>query len=227
MLKKTSDGFLFLSIALSAKTIYSVTLKSIFILKPFLGFTTKLVLMFWIIVSASTRVMAIVFFFVPSFGLFSILGHWKMEQIHHLRIVKNNTIYLNNTKPFNLTDLNKYNYTSDSGPHYSVYTYFSLQEYFIGFWLLFFLHTCLNALAKILCCEDFRNNWNSSLLFKFIHCVENTNIPTVWMDWEEKKGSIEDHKRRHGQVLKEMVVIMIIRTIFNAVLLTPIIYTGA
>ena len=56
--------------------------------------------------------------------------------------------------------------------------------------------------------------------------MENTNIPTVWMDWEEKKGSIEDHIRRHGQVMKEMVVIMVIRTIFNAVMMSPVIYTG-
>ena len=127
MFKQTSDGFLALSIALSVKSIYFVTLKCISNLKPFLGFTTKLVLMSWIIVSASTRVMAIVFFFVPSFGLFSILGHWRMEQIPYSKelnerfdaVNNKNFVYLYNTKPFTWTDLNRYNYTSDSGPHYS------------------------------------------------------------------------------------------------------------
>ena len=56
--------------------------------------------------------------------------------------------------------------------------------------------------------------------------MENTNIPTAWMDWEEKDGSIDDHKKRYGQVITEMVVIMIIRIIFHAVMLAPIVYTG-
>ena len=144
MFQQTNDGVLALSIALSVMTLYSVTLKCISTLKPFLPITTKLVLMSWVIFSASARVMAIVLFFVPSFGLFSILGHWKMEQIPYARslneriVAYNNTVYLYNTKPFNWTDLNRYNYTSDSGPHYNVYTYFSLQEYFFFFWILLF-----------------------------------------------------------------------------------------
>ena len=211
MFKQTSGVFLALSIALSVKSMYFVTLKCISILKPFLGFTTKLVLMLWIIFSVSPRLMAMVLYFTPALGLFSILGHWKLEQVPY-----------SDSLNFN----NRYNYTARTAPHYKVYTYFSLSEYFYGFLILLVLHICLNALAKTLCSEDFRRNLNSSLLFKLIHCVENTNIPTVWMDWEEKKGSIEDHKRRHGQVMKEMVVIMVIRTIFNAVMMSPVIYTG-
>ena len=232
MFKQTDEVFLALSIALSVKTIYLVTLKSISTLKPFLGFTSKLVLMLWIIFSVSARVMAIVLFFTPSFGLFSILGHWKLEQTPYSETLNerfeatNNTVFLYNTKPFTWTDLNRYNYTSNTPPHYNVYTYFSLKEYFLGFWILFFMHIFMNALAKTLCSEDFRKNWNSYLLFTFIHCVENTNIPTVWMDWEEKKGSVEDHKQRHAQVMQEMMIIMIIRTIFNAIMMAPIIYTG-
>ena len=227
MFKQTSGVFLALSIALSVKSMYFVTLKCISILKPFLEFTTKLVLMLWIIFSVSARVMAMVLYFTPPLGLFSILGHWKLEQVPYSDSLNFNTpVYLFNTKPFPWRDINRYNYTARTAPHYKVYTYFSLSEYFYGFLILLVLHICLNALAKTLCSEDFRRNLNSSLLFKLIHCVENTNIPTVWMDWEEKKGSIEDHIRRHGQVMKEMVVIMVIRTIFNAVMMSPVIYTG-
>ena len=176
-------------------------------------------------------IMVIVLFFTPSIGFFSILGHWKMEQIPYSkrlneRFEANNTVYLYNTKPFNWTDLNRYNYTSNTAPEYTMYTGFTLQEYFLGFWVIVFVHTILNGLVKLACSEDFRTNWTTSLLFKLIHCVENTNVPTVWMDWEEKEGSIEDHKRRHGQVVTEMVVIMIIRTIFHVVMLAPIVYTG-
>ena len=187
MFKKTSDALLALSIALSVKTICFVTLKSVTILKTFLPFKTKFFLMLWIIVSSSARVMSIVFFFIPSFGLLSILGHWKLEQTPYseeikARFEKNNTVYLYNSKPVAWTDLCRYNYTSDSGPDYTVYTYYTLQEYLCGFWILLFLHVLLNAMAKILCSEDFRTNGTSSLLYKLVHCVENTNVPTLWVD---------------------------------------------
>ena len=232
MFQKTSDAFLALSIGLSVKTIYFVKLKTISIVKPFLPFTTKMILLSWIMVSASLRVMAIVLFFTPSFGIFSILGHWKLEQIPYSDKVNeriqanNNTIYLCNTKPFNWKKLDRYNYTSFSGPDYTVYTQYALHEYFFSFWILLFLHTFINLLVKIAFSEDFRRYWTSSTLEMFIHCFENTNIPTVWMDWEEMDGSIEDHKKRHGQVVREMVVIMIIRNLNHAMMLAPIVLTG-
>ena len=231
MFKKTCDALLALSIMLSIKSIYFVSLKVITILKTFLPFTTKFFLMLWIMVSSSARVMSLVFFFIPSFGLLSILGHWKLEQTPYsekikVQFEKNNTVYLYNSEPVNWTDLCRYNYTSDSGPDYTVYTYFSLQQYFCGFWILWVLHVFLNALAKSLCSEDFRKNGTSSLLFKLVHCVENTNIPTVWVDWDEREGTLEEHKERHAQVLKEMNTMMAIRTFFNALMLAPIVYAG-
>ena len=232
MFQKTSDAFLALSIGLSVKTIYFVTLKTISIIKPFLPFTTKLVLLSWIVVSASIRVMTFVLYFTPPLGLFSILGHWKLEQLPYYkssnydRFGAYNIVYLYNSDPVLWTELNRYNYTSGSGPDYKMYTKYSLMEYFFGFWILLFLHIYTNLLAKIAISEDFRKNCTSSKLIKFIHSLENTNIPTVWMDWEEKDGSIDDHKKRHGQVITEMVVIMIIRIIFHAVMLAPIVYTG-
>ena len=74
--------------------------------------------------------------------------------------------------------------------------------------------------------EYFRKKWTSSKLANSIHCLDNINIPTVLEDWDEKDGSIEDHKRRHGQVVTEMIVVMIIRTVFHAIMLVPIVYTG-
>ena len=73
----------------------------------------------------------------------------------------------------------------------------------------------------------FRSNWTSSLLLKLVHCVENSNIPTVWVDWDEREGTLEEHKERHDQVLTEMFTMMAIRAIFNAVMLAPIVYTGS
>ena len=155
MFKQTSDVFLALSIGLSVKTICFVTLKTISIVKPFLPFTTKMVLLSWIMVSASTRVMTIVLFFTPSFGLFSILGHWKLEQTPYSkelnnRFKTNSMVYLYNTTTFAWTDLNRYNYTSKRAPNYTVYTYYTLQEYFVGFWVLLLIHTYTNLKAVLI-----------------------------------------------------------------------------
>ena len=231
MFQTTSDVLLVLSISLSVKTIYFVTLKTISIQKPFLPFTTKLVLLAWIIVSASLRVIALVFYFIPGFGLFSTLGHWKLEQIPYSKSLNhqfkyNDTVYLYNNTPFSWTDLNRYNYFSDIGPDYTLYTYYTLSEYFGIFWMLLFLHILINLIVKIAFSEDFGKTWNSSSLAKFVHCLENTNIPTVWKDWDEDGGSVEDHKKRHRQVVKEMVVIMIIRSLFHSLMLAPLAYTG-
>lgn len=231
MFKKTNNFLLVLSIALSIKTICFVTLKTISIQKPFLPVTSKLVLMLWVVISSSVRVMSIVLFFTPSFGLFSTLGHWKLEETPYSdalnsRFKTDNLVYLYNSEPIAWANLNRYSNETSSISEYSVYTYFSLTEYFCGFWILLCLQTFTNFLAKIVCSKEFRKNWTSYLFSSFIHCLENVNIATVWMDWDERKGSIEVHKKRHRRVVIEMVVIIIIRSIYHAVMLAPIVYTG-
>ena len=59
-----------------------------------------------------------------------------------------------------------------------------------------------------------------------IHGLENTNLATVWRDWDVDKGTIDDHKERHSEVVKEMVAIMINKAVFHTLMLGPIIFTG-
>ena len=79
MFKQTNDAFLALSIALSVKTIYYVTLKCITLQKPFFPFTTRLVMMSWIVVTASLRVLAIVLFLshLLACSAFWDIGKWN------------------------------------------------------------------------------------------------------------------------------------------------------
>ena len=56
-----------------------------------------------------------------------------------------------------------------------------------------------------------------------VHGLENVNMPTVWRDWDMDKGSIEDHKNRRTRVLVEMVLMMVVRAVFHAVMVLPII----
>ena len=59
-----------------------------------------------------------------------------------------------------------------------------------------------------------------------VHGLENVSIPSVWQDWDMDKGGIEDHKRRRTRVLLEMIAIMVVRSVFHALMVLPVIITG-
>ena len=59
-----------------------------------------------------------------------------------------------------------------------------------------------------------------------MHGLENANMPTVWQDWDMEKGSVTDHKRRQTRVILEMLLMMVVRAAFHALMLLPIIFTG-
>ena len=49
-------------------------------------------------------------------------------------------------------------------------------------------------------------------------------MPAVWQDWDMEKGSVRDHKRRQTRVILEMLLIMMVRAAFHALMLLPIIW---
>ena len=59
-----------------------------------------------------------------------------------------------------------------------------------------------------------------------VHGLENANMPTVWQDWDMEKGSVREHKRRQTRVILEMLLMMVVRAAFHALMLLPIIFTG-
>ena len=59
-----------------------------------------------------------------------------------------------------------------------------------------------------------------------VHGLENANMPTVWRDWDMDPGTIKDHKKRQTKVLMEMILIMVVRIGFHAIMLLPFVYTG-
>ena len=60
----------------------------------------------------------------------------------------------------------------------------------------------------------------------FVHGMENANVPTVFQDWDLDTGSMEAHKKKHFRVLVEMILIIIVRAVFHAIMLIPLIITG-
>ena len=169
------------------RTIYFAYLKTISIEKPHLPTTSKVVLFLWIMMSGTMRLMVILLFFTPSFGLFSTLGHLRMEQTpfaeqYRDQIEKNGTLYLYQT---NITkeqwnEIDRWNHTTKSGPPYSEYTGFDLKTYFLFFWVILSVHVIVNILVKLATSKPFRNC--GSLVEMVVHGIENCNMPTIFRD---------------------------------------------
>ena len=133
MFQKVGDLLLGVSIALSIKTLFFVYLKTEKLLKPHFPFTSTIILSLWIIVSTFNRVLVTTFYFSPALGLFNILGHWTRELIPysetlHNELIKTNEVHLYNASVFKWTDLNRWNYETNSPPPYSIYTGLSLRK---------------------------------------------------------------------------------------------------
>ena len=111
-----------------------------------------------------------------------------------------------------------------AGPHYSEYTGCSLKYYFCYFWVILFLHVIVNILVKLATSKPFRNC--GSLLEMVVHGIENCNMPTIFRDWDLDKGSMEAHKKKHFRVLVEMNLMILIRAVFHAIMIIPILNTG-
>ena len=64
------------------------------------------------------------------------------------------------------------------------------------------------------------------MLEKVIHCIENTNIPYNAQEWDDAKGNALEHLKRMKANLVEVMVVILIKFIFNTILLLPICYLG-
>ena len=164
-------------------------LKTVAVEKPYFGITSKIVLFAWTMVSGTLRLIVMVLYFTPSFGLFSILHHWRMEQIpfaskYRNQANKSGMIYLYNA---NITkdlwdEIDRYNYEDKIGIHYSAYTVFSMDQYFKFFWIILIVHLIINIIIKEMTSAHFR--FENFLVKK----VENTSIiilgKTVGIFWK-------------------------------------------
>ena len=91
------------------------------------------------------------------------------------------------------------------------------------FWILYIVHAYFNLVIKVACSPKFRR---ATVLQMVIHSVECVSMPAVFRDWDMDKGSVEEHRCRQKKVLVEMILTIIVRFIFQSVMLVPIVYTG-
>ena len=113
---------------------------------------------------------------------------------------------------------------SSGHPTYILYTYFSLEIYFLIFVGLILLHMIVVYIAKSMLSQDFGLEFN--LLEKIIHSLENTNLPYNVKEWDDALGNALDHWKRMQSNWVEIRTIIIIKGVFNLIFLSPMCFLG-
>ena len=58
-----------------------LSIHSIFLTTGYLPMSSSMIIYLWALFSTMSRVLSITTFFIPGFGLYDLLYHWKAEQI--------------------------------------------------------------------------------------------------------------------------------------------------
>ena len=143
------------------------SVKTINTEKVYLPMKSKLLcLLPWSVFSCCRRILSMVTFFLPSLGLFSILYHWKAEQItFELRkyyASSNDTLELFGVTEkilWSAIDRGQYDDQGKYTPvHYSTYTGLSLGATFYAFIIITVVHFFIIFIIKIITAYDFKND---------------------------------------------------------------------
>ena len=230
-------AFFVLSTSWSLLSCVRMHTKLISIEKGFCKFTSTLFIFFWGLFATLRRVLSLVGLFIPSLGLFSILHHWKWDQIPfkvRLDYALIHSISPNDQiKLFGLNEtiywsgLDRWDYTdphNPTAPHYSAYTLLSLKQTFLAGAGLLVIHILCLLIVKTLTSPEFKRKGN--LTNKMVHILENVNYPTPFSDWDVGDHSIEEYEVRFWCTVKEMIATFSINIFVTVMMMLPMCYTG-
>ena len=229
-----------LSIAWSLISIVRVHMKLISLQKGFCKMTSKMFIFVWGTFAALRRVLSIIAVFIPSLGLFSILHHWRWEQIP-FRFRQD---YVNNgftispddkvalyglNETIYWSDLDRWTYSVDpfksTPPPYSLYTLLSLKETLLAASILLFLHILIILIVKIMTSPDFRKR--GGYTDKIIHAVECTHYAQPYSDWDEGESTtILEFRARLSDTVKEMAATFAVNIVVTGIMMIPLWHTG-
>ena len=170
-------------------------------------------------------------------GLFSLLHHWKWEQVpFDIRMENAKKGLVTPEDPISLLGLNdtvlwlsldRTDYSDPQypvPPPYSLYTLLSLQETFILLIVLSFVQLFATWVIKVSTSKDFREEPYKTN--KIIHLLENLNFASPFKDWDDGDYTTQEFKKRAQAVKKEVIGTQAIHFISTIVMLVPLWYTG-
>ena len=242
------------SIILSFNGCISSHCKALMACREHFPFKTRLIASFYSLIGCIVRVCAIVMFFAGPLGLFSLLRHLQAEQYpwqaNVLEFVSSNhTISIGDNEAINWTLIDRWQKNGPlfqehengeliinfgkvmpnpsylvSGPDYTFYVGFKLKFYLIAFFAHLGVHMLAIFVAKIKLSLSFKHSFN--ILEKFIHCLENSNLPYNAKEWDDGEGDAQAHKDRMQSNWFEVLAIILINGLFNILLLLPLFFLG-
>ena len=196
--------------------------------------TTKSLVAILAFTSASIfmRVFSYVSFFTPSLGLFNCLRHLQGEMFPFGMplfevVYMNDTFYFGDAPRIQWSQITRWNYKGYEDadpPDYTLYSSFTIEEYFWS-WMIVLVVNMLSQMAikRLINVKVFQK---MTLLDSLLHSISCCFIPHPMEEWDEEKGTVSIHIIRKKKVFKEMMVSMMINFVFNIVLLSPLIILG-
>ena len=146
------------------------------------------------------------------------LDYFQAEQVPFQKsehFMNKQFVFLGQT-PVNVSDLLR-GYDGKPPP-VTIYTYFTLQHYFVIFFCVLTLQTIVIFVVKSFWSFHFKS---LNFLEKLLHSIENTHFPFPVHDWDHEQGSSKDHFYRMTRNRTETLIITMINLGFNLLLLFP------
>ena len=181
--------FFVLSTSWSLLSCVRMHTKLISLEKGFCKFSSKFFIFLWGTFANLRRVLSLVAFFIPSFGIFSLLHHWEWDQIpFKARLDYALTHPISPNDQIKLFGVNETLFWSDhdrwdysdpnnpTAPPYSTYTLLSLQHTFLAGAGLLVLQILALLIVKLVFSPAFRKGGH--LTKKLVHILENVNYAT-------------------------------------------------
>ena len=221
------DVLLSASILWSLLTCISLHVKVAKTDKTHLPLSSRVVLVFISLFSSCARLLALVCFFTPFMGLFSLLNHHKLEQTPSPD--RGGELPLLESRSGNKTwrEIDRWTYDHKTGigsaPGYNRYTLFTVAESLQLFGILIFLQFLAVYMVKVTNVDKFRD---AGSLKKLIHATENMTIAYPFEDFDVLNGSAIEHRERFEKVKIEIVMTMTVNFLVHLLMLAPLWYTG-
>ena len=133
-------------------------------------------------------------------------------------------LYLSPTKKVNMSLIQRGSWSNNSfmeyvPPKLEEYTIFRVKHYFFIFWSILMLQSLTIMIAKFFTSNQFRNlKWYE----KIFHTMECINFAFPHHDWDYHLGTGHEHYQRMLAAKKEVKINLLINTIFNLLLLSPL-----
>ena len=190
------------------------------------------IVLLYAVISIFVRTFTIVLFWTPCLGLMNCLRHLQGEMYpfynpYYGYANANDTFHFGDADSIPWNNITRWTYTAKNQalpPKHTLYTMFTIEQYFVGFMIALTTNVIMQTVAKKWTNPDVYGN--ASWIDLGIHSISTTFIPQPLKEWDEEDGSVASHRKRKDMVLTEMLTSILLNFGFNILFLTPIIILG-